>query len=66
MPPAVVTVTSTTPVPDGATATISPGVSRMTLAGLEPKSTAVAPPKFLPRMITVVPPLAAPPQGAPP
>src|ERR1700681_3051905 len=60
----VVTVTSTVPVPAGETAVID--VAELTLklvAAVGPKSTAVAPVKFVPVMLTDVPPPAGPPFG---
>src|SRR5437016_1050771 len=61
VPPGVVTITSTVPVPAGATAVID--VVEMTVklvAGAEPKLTAVAPLKFVPVTLTDVPPTAGP------
>ena len=65
MPPGVTTVTSTTPAaPAGLVAVI--WVSELTvklLAATVPKSTAVAPVKPVPVIVTVVPPAAGPPWG---
>ena len=64
VPPGVVTVTSTMPVPAGAVAVT--WVSEMTVtlvAGLGPKLTAVAPVKPEPVMVTTVPPAAGPEVG---
>nr|WP_280295041.1 hypothetical protein [Nocardia abscessus] len=61
VPPGVVTVTCTVPVPAGATAVI--WVAELTvneLAGVAPKLTAVAPVRFVPVMTTVVPPVTGP------
>ncbi len=64
-PVAVVTVMSATPAPGGGTAVIS--VSESTVqeaADVEPKSTAVAPVKPRPLMVTEVRPLSTPVDGA--
>ena len=61
MPPTVVTRTSTVPVPAGAVAVI--WVAELTVnpvAADPPKVTAVAPEKFVPVMITAVPPVCGP------
>ena len=65
MPPAVVTVTSTVPaVPDGIWTTICVAVSLTIVAALPlPKSTAVAPARFEPVIVTVVPPTTGPADG---
>ena len=62
----VVTRTSTVPaVPGGSTALIEPAVITLKLvAGVEPKSTAVAPVKFVPPMITDSPPAKGPALGS--
>jgi hypothetical protein len=66
VPPVVVTVTSTVlALPDGAVAVIE--VSEFTVtpvAALDPKSTAVAPVKSTPVIVTVVPPSVGPADGA--
>jgi hypothetical protein len=65
--PGLRTVTSTVPVPGGATA--ASVVSETTLkeaAEVEPKLTAVAPSKFVPVIVTVVPPAAGPDGGLSP
>ena len=64
VPPAVVTRTSTVPVPAGAVAVI--WVAELTVkpvAGVAPKLTAVAPLKFVPVIVTVVPPATGPEVG---
>ena len=61
VPPAVVTVTSTVPVPAGEVAVI--WFALMTVneaAALPPNLTAVAPEKFVPVMVTLVPPDGGP------
>ncbi len=61
MPPAVVTVTSTVPVePAGEVATICVEVFETIVAALEPKDTAVAEPRSVPVIVTLVPPAAGP------
>ena len=64
MPPVVVTRTSTVPVPAGDVAVI--WVAELTVkpvAGVAPKLTAVAPVKFVPVIVTDVPPVAGPEVG---
>ena len=65
VPPAVVTLTSTVPaLPTGAVAVIC--VAELTVkpvAAVAPKVTAVAPLKFVPVMVTVVPPAVGPAVG---
>jgi hypothetical protein len=64
VPPPVVTVTSTVPVPAGAVAVIE--VAELTVkpvAGVAPNVTAVAPAKLVPVMVTVVPPAVGPEVG---
>ena len=64
VPPAVVTVTSTVPLPAGAVAVMVVGVLIVKVAGLPgPKSTALAPVRFVPVMVTVVPPDVGPEVG---
>ena len=64
VPAGVVTVTSTVPVPAGSTAVICVAETTVTLvAGVVPKSTAVAPLKTVPVMVTVVPPATGPEVG---
>ena len=61
VPPTVVTVTSTVPVPAGAVAKIE--VAELTVklvAAVAPKFTAVAFVKFVPVMVTLVPPVVGP------
>jgi hypothetical protein len=60
VPPAVVTVTSTDPVPAGLVAVTDVSVSAVTDAGVLPNFTAVALPRFVPVMVTEVPPAAGP------
>ncbi len=62
MPPAVVTVTSTVPVRwVGSMAVICVGdTTEKLLAGTPPKDTAVAPKRFVPLMVTLLPPLLVP------
>ncbi len=62
-PVAVTTVTSTVPVPAGAMATISVAVSLTIVALLVPKSTAVAPARLAPLIVTDVPPEVGPDVG---
>jgi hypothetical protein len=61
-PPALVTTTSTVPEPGGATAVITVSVLLVMLAGADPNTT-VAPVKFMPVIVTVVPPAAGPDVG---
>ena len=64
VPPAVTTVTSTTPVPAGLVAVI--WVSETTVnaaAWVPPKFTAVAPVKLAPVIVTCVPPAGVPTAG---
>ena len=61
VPPAAVTVTWTVPVPAGAVTVISVAEITLTLvASLAPKWTALTPMKFVPWMVTLVPPLCVP------
>ena len=61
MPPGVVTVTSTVPVPAGLSAVIVVSLTTVTsVAGVVPKSTAVAPVKPVPVIVTNVPPAGGP------
>ena len=61
MPPGVVTVTSTVPVPAGLAAVIAVSLTTVKLvAAVVPKSTAVAPVKLVPVIVTEVPPAAGP------
>ena len=61
MPPGVVTVTSTTPVPAGLSAVIDVSLTTVTfVAAVVPKSTAVAPVKPVPVIVTKVPPAVEP------
>ena len=60
-PPGPVTVTLTMPVPAGLTAVISVEDTTVTLvAGVEPKSTIIPPVRFVPVIVTVVPPAVEP------
>ena len=64
MPPAPTTVTSTVPVPDGLAAVIVLSALTVKLvAGVVPKSTAVAPVKSDPVIVTDVPPASGPAAG---
>lgn len=63
VPPGVVTVTSTVPVPAGAVAMIEVVLSPVTVAGLDPNSTEVAPERLVPVMVTLVPPEELPAVG---
>ena len=64
VPPGVVTVTSTTPVPAGSSAVIVVSETTVKLvAGEVPKSTAVAPVKAVPVIVTKVPPDSSPSVG---
>nr|WP_169334188.1 hypothetical protein [Nocardia abscessus] len=64
VPPTVVTVTCTDPVPAGATAVICVAESTVNeVAGVAPKVTAVAPVRFVPVSTTVVPPVSGPELG---
>ena len=59
------TVTSTVPVPAGAVAVMVVELSTVKVAGLPvPKSTAVAPVKLVPVIVTEVPPVVGPELGA--
>src|ERR1700730_3118290 len=61
VPPAVVTVTSTVPVPAGEVAVIEVALLTVNaVALLAPKFTAVAPVKLVPVMATLVPPAVGP------
>ena len=61
VPPGVVTVTSTVPVPAGLSAVIEVALTTVKfVAGVVPKSTAVAPVKPVPVIVTNVPPAAGP------
>jgi hypothetical protein len=61
VPPAVVTVTSTVPVPAGETAVIDVVEFTVKLvAPVEPNFTAVAPVKLVPPIVTDVPPVSKP------
>ena len=61
VPEGVVTVTLTTPVPAGLSAVIVVSLTTVTfVAGIVPKSTAEAPVKPVPVIVTNVPPVAGP------
>ena len=65
VPPAVVTVTSTEPKPAGETAVIDVAELTLKLAALfEPNLTFVTAEKFVPEIVTVVPPACGPDEGA--
>ncbi len=63
VPPAVTTVTSTVPVPAGLVATICVAVSLVIVAVTLPNLTAVAPDRFVPAIVTDVPPAVGPELG---
>ena len=64
VPPAVLTVTSTVPVPAGATAVIEVSELTVTLeATVEPKSTVAFAVKRVPVIVTLVPPASGPLSG---
>ena len=64
VPPGVVTVTSTVPVPAGDVAVIWVGeLTVKPVAGVAPKLTAVAAVKLVPVMVTLVPPVVGPAVG---
>jgi hypothetical protein len=64
VPPGVVTVTSTVPVPAGAVAVIELSeLNTNDVAAVDPNLTDVAPVKPLPRMLTTVPPVLGPEVG---
>ncbi len=63
MPAAVVTRTSTVPVPAGAVAVIDVAVSSVTVALVAPNFTLVSPERLTPSMVTVVPPAVGPLDG---
>ena len=60
VPEAVVTVTWTAPVPPGEVTVIEVGVSVITVAVLGPNFTSLAPPRFVPVIVTDVPPAVDP------
>jgi hypothetical protein len=61
VPPAVVTVTSTLPIPGGDVAVIWVGLTTLNApAAAPPNLTAVAPDKLVPVIVTLVPPAAGP------
>ena len=66
VPSGVVTVTSTVPVPGGAVAVIEVAESAVIVAGVEPKSTEVAPDRSVPVIVTLVPPAGGPVDGVMP
>ena len=64
VPPGVVILTSTVPVPAGAVAVICVALRTvMPVAAVAPKVTAVVPVKFVPEMVTLVPPVVGPEVG---
>jgi hypothetical protein len=64
VPPGVVTKTATAPVPAGDVTVIDPALLAVIVPGLPaPKLTAVAPLRFCPVILTVVPPPAGPELG---
>ena len=60
VPAGVVTVMSTVPLPGGLVAVICVPESAVTVAGVPPKLTPVAPERPVPVMVTLVPPAAGP------
>ena len=67
MPPGVITVTFTTPVPAGLSAVIEVSLTTVTfVAAVAPKSTAVAPVNPVPVIVTDVPPAVEPVVGLTP
>jgi hypothetical protein len=62
VPPALVTITSTVPVPGGEVTTIWVPMLLLIVAGPDPNLT-VAPVKFVPLIVTDVPPAAGPEDG---
>ena len=67
MPPGVVTVTSTLPLPAGDSAVIEvPELTLKPLAAVEPNLTAEALPRFVPVIVTEVPPASGPSLGETP
>ena len=60
VPPGVVTVTSTVPLPAGEVAVIEVAESAVIVAAFDPKSTALAPSRLVPVMVTLVPPPVGP------
>jgi hypothetical protein len=63
VPPGVVTLTSTKPVPVGEVAVIDVAELKVKLAVAAPKVTAVTPVKLVPVIVTDVPPAAGPAAG---
>ena len=63
MPPGVVTVTSTVPVPDGEVTVIDVAVSAVTVPAVVPNLTVVAFVRLVPVTVTLVPPAAGPEVG---
>ena len=63
IPVGVVTVTFTVPLPAGLTAVICVELTTVNDAGAPPKLTLVAPLKFVPAIVMVVPPAAGPLEG---
>jgi hypothetical protein len=67
VPPGVVTLMSTVPEPAGDVAVICPAeLTVKPTAGVEPKLTALALLKFVPTIVTLVPPAAGPDEGLTP
>lgn len=60
VPPGVVTVTGTAPMPECATALSRVSLRTLNVAGLAPKATTVAVVKPLPVRVTLLPPTALP------
>ncbi len=63
VPPGVVTVTSTVPVPAGEVTVMESAVSAVTVPAVVPKSTAVAFARLVPVTVTLVPPPSGPALG---
>jgi hypothetical protein len=63
VPPGVITVTFTSPVPAGVVAVISVALFTVNVASVVPNFTVVAPVKFSPVIVTVVPPPVVPDEG---
>jgi hypothetical protein len=66
LPPGVVTVTLTVPVPGGLVAVICVAESAVIVPAAPPKLTPVAPPRLVPLIVTAVPPAVVPLAGANP
>ncbi|MNE07163.1 hypothetical protein D3C80_997700 [compost metagenome] len=60
VPPGELTVTSTVPVPGGAVAVIWVALLTVKAVATPPKVTTIAPEKFVPPIVTLVPPASGP------